>query len=91
MPSYTGCLGSGSPSSAGCLGSGLHFFVEGVWGLACILLEGVWGLACLLVGAWIFGCLGFGLCLFKYNSNITRFESGKLETLTTTELLNTDL
>ncbi len=76
--------------------------IQGVWGLARLLLLGVWGLACIFCR----GCLGSGLpsCWrldlwvfgvwalpFKYNSNITRFKSGKLETLTKTELLNTDL
>ena len=90
MPSYTGCLGSGSPSSAGCLGSGLPFcggcLGSGLHSPRRCLGSGL--PSCWRLDLWVFGVWALP---FKYNSNITRFESGKLETLTTTELLNTDL
>ncbi len=41
----------------------LAFLWRVFYDLAWLFVEGVWGLACLLVGAWIFGCLGSGLCL----------------------------
>ena len=79
MPSYTECLGSGLPSSGGCLGSGLH-------SRRGCLRSGL--PSCWRLDLWVFGVWALP---FKYNSDITRCKSGKLETLTTTELLNTDL
>ena len=87
---YGGCLGSGFFSPGRCLRSGLPFC--GRWlgsGLpSCRRCLGSGLPSCGCFSLWVFGVWAL---LFKYNSDITRFESGTLETLTKTELLNTDL